>query len=93
MSLSKQIRIDELFDEICRRERREIELSDHRPGFIVMTHKRMNLSQMQYYLQFTKNTKKRKKELRKLVGLYRYYFKYVPKLVSNYNKYFYSRNQ
>ena len=81
----------ELFLEICERERKEIDFTDHRPSMFGSTFKKMNLSQMEYYLNYTKNTAKKKKEFRKMVGWFRYYFVYSFKFLNSYNAHFYTR--
>lgn len=81
----------ELYLTICYRIHREIDLVDARPSIMGGSFKRMNLSQIQYYLNYTENTKKRKQELRKLVGFWKYYFYYTHKFISAYNAYYYTR--
>jgi len=91
MQFSDHLRELELFDEICRREHQEIELCDARPSALGGSFKKMNMTQIEYYLNFCENTKKRKHELRKLVGWWKYYFVYTFKFINNYNAYYYNR--
>jgi hypothetical protein len=80
-----------LFNTICERQAREIELIDARPSMLGGSFRRMNMSQTQYYLTYSKNTAKKKRELRQLAGFFKYYFYYTYKLITAYNAYYYTR--
>jgi hypothetical protein len=82
---------DKLFLEICSRQDREIELSDARPSILGGSFKSMSMSQIEYYLNYSKNTDSLKRQLRKEVGLFRYYFVYTFKFINAYNSYYYTR--
>ncbi len=80
---------NKLYYEICVRQCREIELLDAQPSALGGSYKELNSAQRDYYLMYSENTAKRKKELRKLVGFWKYYFVYTFKFINNYNFHYY----
>ena len=81
-----------LFLEICQREWREIDMIDASPTrFGNMSFRRMNMGETEYYLNYSAETKRLKKDLRKEAGWLKYYFVYTFKFVNNFNAHYYTR--
>ena len=81
----------QLYYIIYNRINREIELCDARPSALGGSFKRMDMFQIEDYLNYCKNTARFKNELRKEVGLFKYYFYYTFKFINCYNSHYYLR--